>query len=391
VSLRELPPEQAITSRWRHLRYVPLAILVVLVILATVVGVAVKRSQPAPTAEPPSASEEPVADRLPDECHRPVAPPTTQPWAAANKAASEEVWVSHADDLATPYVLGEDGWVFWGDIQNNNFSQAIGRRTLSAEELSAWHTYLANLDTELSAEGIELYVVIAPAKWAIYPENLPEWAKAIRGPGPLDQLMEVGGDLPLVDLRAPLTEESSETQTYSRVNSHWSSFGAYTGWNAIADCIVANQPDVGLEPLPLEGVTLVDDFNEYGDYDIELETPDWTEPVFAEPLAPVEISAAGADPVTVDGSRWTSFDDLPATTHTEGAPSDASVLFVSDSFGVVMSPYIQQAFTDIRTLRHNLDGDPSIRPDIADVALATRPDIVILEITQRHLNLPPTP
>lgn len=389
MSLRELPPEQAITDRWRHLRYVPLVILVVLVIIATGVGLAVRSAQPAATPETPGGTEGPAADRLPEECHRPVPPPTTQPWAAANAAASEAVWASHADDLSQAYVLGEDDWVFWGDIQNNNFSQAVGRRTLSPEELNSWHTYFANLDTELAAEGIELYIVIAPAKWAIYPENLPEWAQAIRGPGPLDQLMEVGGDLPLVDVRAALIEESEETQTYSRVNSHWSAFGAYTGWNAIADCIVANQPDVGLEPLAIDGVEVADDYNEYADYGIELDEPDWTEPVFAEPLAPVELSAAGADPVTVEGERWTFFSDLPATTHTEGAPSDKSVLFASDSFGVVMSPYITQAFSDIRTLRHNLDGDPSIRPDIADVALATRPDIVILEITQRHLNLPP--
>jgi hypothetical protein len=42
-------------------------------------------------------------------------------------------------------------------------------------------------------------------------------------------------------------------------------------------------------------------------------------------------------------------------------------------------------------VRHNLDGDPSIRPDIVTLARALRPDVVILEITQRHLNLPPAP
>ncbi len=390
MSLRELPPEQAITDKWRHLRYVPLVILLVLIIIATGVGIVVKRTQVAPTPEFPDAGETPTETRLPEECTPDVSIPDTEPWSAANSAASEQEWAEHAADLSNPYVMGEDGWVFWNDVQNNNFSQAVGRRYLTAEELAAWHSYFADLDAQLSAVDIELYIVVAPAKWAVYPDELPVWAQALRGPGPLDQLLAAGGDLPLVDLRAQLQNASAEAQTYSRVNSHWSSYGAYEGWNAIADCILANQPDIGLTPIPLESVAIGDDLNEFEPYGISNEEPDWTEPVFAEPLLPVELTAAGAEPVVVDGDRWTLFDEMPAQTHTEGAPSHSDVLFVGDSFGVVMSPYLQQAFTDVRQLRHNLDGDPSIRPDIAQLALATRPDIVIVEITQRHLNLPPS-
>ncbi len=390
MSLRELPPEQAITDKWRHLRYVPLVILLVLIIVATGVGIVVKRTQATPTTEFPDAGETPTETRLPDECTPEVSLPDANPWDAANSAASEQEWASHAEDLVNPYVVGEDGWVFWNDIQNNNFSQAIGRRYLTAEELAAWHSYFADLDAQLSAVDIELYIVVAPAKWAVYPDELPAWAQELRGPGPLDQLLAAGGDLPLVDLRAQLQDASAEAQTYSRVNSHWTSYGAYEGWNAIADCIVANQPDIGLTPIPLASVAVGDDLNEFEQYGLGNEEPDWTEPVFAEPLLPVELTAAGEDPIVVDGDRWTLFDEMPAETHTEGAPSNADVLFVGDSFGVVMSPYLQQAFTDVRQLRHNLDGDLSIRPDIAQLALATRPDIVIVEITQRHLNLPPS-
>lgn len=391
MSLRELPPGQSDNlDRWRHLRYVPLVILLVLAIIATVVGLWVERTA-APVAGPvvpePSASAD--AGRLPDECSPAVEAPASQAWSGNAAAASEQVWSSNAAETANAYVLGRDDWVFWGDIQNNNFSQAIGRRFLSADELAAWHSYFADLDAQLSAEGIELYIVVAPAKWAVYPDELPAWTDDIRGSGPLDQLMAAGGDLPLVDLRAQLQDASAEAQTYSRVNSHWTSFGAYEGWNAIASCITANQPEVALSSIALADVATSGGFNEFEPYDIA-DTEDWTEPEFTEPLLPVELTAKDADPETVPGDRWTTFDDLPAETNTVGAQADASLLFVGDSFGIVMSPYLQQAFTHTRQVRHNLDGDPSIQPDIATLALATRPDVVIVEITQRHLNAPPT-
>ncbi|MDH6182039.1 hypothetical protein M2152_002221 [Microbacteriaceae bacterium SG_E_30_P1] len=391
MSLRELPPEQTISSRWTHLRYVPLVILVVLVVVATGVGLWARSNQAAPpTPDPAGTPAAPVAQRLPDVCRTPTEVPSAAPWSADNAGASEAVWNEHAEETAN-VVLGQDRWVFWGDLQNNNFSQALGRRTLSAEELESWRSYIANLDTTLTEAGIEFYVVIAPAKWAIYPEELPTWAESIRGPGPLDQLMAAGGDLPLIDLRESLREASAETQTFSRYNSHWTSFGALTGWNTIAECLNANEADLAITPNPIDGVTLVEDYNEFGNYGVELEEADWTEPVFTPPLAPIELTIAGGDPSTIEGNRWTTFDDMPALSRNESAATDASVLFAGDSFGIIMSPYYQQAFREVRTLRHNLDADPSERPDIAELALATRPDIVILEIAQRHLNRPPTP
>jgi hypothetical protein len=389
MSLRELPPGQGENlNRWRHVRYVPLVILVILAIVAAGVGLWVKVEQRSSAVGAPSpVPTETVSTRLPELCAPPVDLPEAQPWSAENAAASEQVWADHAAELGAT-VEGRDDWVFWGDVQNNNFSQALGRRYLSPDELAAWHTYFANLDTELSAAGIELYIVVAPAKWAVYPQELPEWSDSIRGTGPLDQLVAGGADLPLVDLRAQLQDASAQAQTFSRVNSHWTSFGAYEGWNAVAECITANQPDIALAPIPISGVTVSGGFNEYPDYGIE-DTEDWTAPEFVEPLLPVELSAAGADPTTVPGERWTTFPDLPAETETVGAQSDDTLLFVGDSFGVVLSPYLQQAFAHTRQVRHNLDGDPSIQPDIASLALATRPDVVIFEITQRHLNAPP--
>ena len=389
MSLRELPPEQSInTSRWRHLRYVPLVVLVILAAILVPVGYVVGHSE-VPVTPAPEATPTATTERLPETCHPAVAAPAQEPWQGDSAEASEATFASHADDLAQPYVEGQDGWVFWGDVQANNFSQALGRRSLSPDELNQWHTYFATLDAGLKAEGIPLYVVIAPAKWSVYGDELPAWSQELRGSGPLDQLVAAGSDLPLIDLRAPLRAAAEDTQVYSRLNSHWSDYGALVGWNAIANCITASSDEfAGLAPLDASGTTNAD-FNEFADYGFTNPSPDWTIPTFETPLQPVSLSRDGSPAEVVDGDTRIAFADLPATTDLATAQTDKSLLFVGDSYGVIMSPYLQQSFSHTQQVRHYLDGDPSIQPDIMTLARTLKPDVVILEITQRHLNFPP--
>jgi SGNH hydrolase-like domain, acetyltransferase AlgX len=391
MSLRELPPDQSVNrSRWRKVRYVPLSLLVIVAILAAAVGFIISRTPPPAVTE--VADPAPVVQRLPEVCQPPIPSPASEPWQGEASTVSEQTWVDHADEMTEAYIAGQDGYVFWGDIQAANLSQAIGRRSLSPEELQQWRTYIQELDANLSAEGVELYVVVTPAKWDVYPEELPGWAGEIKGSGPLDQLMAAGVDLPLIDLRAQLRTAAVENPVYSRVNSHWTEYGAYVGWNAITKCIVANQPELdSLQPLPITGVSVGEDQNEFANYGIVNPQPDWTVPEFASPLLPFTRTSAREASVVEPGFTRTELDDLPAETVTEGAQSGESVLVVRDSFGSSLSVYFQQAFEKTNQVRHNFDGDRNQQPDVMTLANAYKPDMIILQIAQRHLNFPPGP
>jgi hypothetical protein len=310
-------------------------------------------------------------------------------WQGSLAAASEETWKSHSADLQNPYVLGEDGWADWGDVQANNFSQVLGRRFLTADELQRWHSYFAKLDAGLTAEGIPFYIVVAPAKFSIYSNELPAWAQPIRGSGPFDQLLAASPDLPIVDLRPALIAESAKTQVYSRLNSHWSDYGAYVAWNTITECIKASsQGFAGLSAIPISGTTTTE-FNEFANYGLTSAGPDWTMPTFVNPLSQVSLAANGAPAKLVDGSRRTGLADLPATTDVESAQVDKSLLLFGDSFTSIMSPYVAHAFSHTQLVRHNFDGDPATQPDVLTLARTLKPSVVIIEIAQRHLNFPP--
>lgn len=403
MSLRELPPDQAAPSRrtlWGRLHYVPLVFLLVCVLIATVGGIYIRdrnarlvAEAAANEAKPASmAAVQPGDPALPESCAPVVKHPAHEMWLEGQKAEAQAVWDANTVALAdSPVVVGQHGWVFWNDVQALNFSQAVGRRLLSATEADAWYTYLDTMRDELAAQGIPFYVALTPAKWGVYPQELPAWAEEIRGSGPLDQLQARYPDLPIIDMRTPLREESATTNVFSKVNSHWTDYGAYVGWNFIAQCIEETAPNVGdFTPVPIDGVALGPDHNEFEPYGIKNDAPDWTVPDYAAALRPVTVTSADGTTSITDGTQPTGLMTLPATTETDGAQSQSSALVLRDSFGDSMSMPLQQAFSTTWQVRHNLDAAAADRPDVAKLVSEHHPDVVILQLAQRHLNFPPS-
>jgi alginate O-acetyltransferase complex protein AlgJ len=375
----------------RRLRYVPLALLVVAGIVAGSVGYGVDRHQqqiadaPAPVvAETPDAGD-PVAEA----CRPAVEPPAAEPW-LDDAVASEATWAAHADEVGAPVLVGLDGWADWNDVQADNLSQAIGRSTLSNDEVGRWSSYLAVLDAELDSRGIPFYVVVTPMKWAVYPEKLPRWLQDLRGSGPIDQMMAAAGDLPLIDVRAPLREAAESDPVFSRVNSHWTSYGAAVAWEQITRCLAATSPALtGLSTVPYDGVEALPGSNEFAPYGVESSVDDATVPVFTEPLAEVTRTDAQGATSTLPGETPTQLAQLPVETVTAGAQSDLSAFVMRDSFGDALSVYMQQSFAHTWQHSNGIDSSSGAVAALLAQIEEVQPDVVILQFAGRYLALPP--
>ena len=400
MSLRELPPEQSEPPRQTlrgKLRFVPLVVLVVLSLIATVVGWGVRdandqraRNVAANTQPAPLTQRTGVAAALPADCRPPVTPPAQELW-LTKPAQAQAVWDANYPPIAKdPFLTGQDGWVFWNDQEASNFSQAVGRRILSRAEVATWRTYLTTMRDDLAAKGIPFYIVVTPANWDVYPQELPVWASGIRGSGPLDQLLAAAPDLPLVDVRAQLRAASVENPVFSRLNSHWTDYGALVAWNSIASCIRQATPAMSaLAPLATTGVTIGPAHNEYAPYGLVDENRDWTLPSYSTPLKPVSVSDSSGNVTTVEGEQATDLALLPVSTQTSGAQVDKTLLILRDSFGGGLSIPLQQSFARTEQVRHNFDYPANTRPRIADLVSKDHPDIVILQLAERYLTFPP--
>ena len=374
------------THRWR---LVPFIALIVLVVAATVAG-AVWRSQQSPLGEgviePTAAPGTPLSDA----CTPAFEEPSVDPWAGDPAVESEAIWQTHVDALGGYWVEGDDGHVLLGEPHWSNLSQAVGRTQLAPEHVDAWNGYLSNMRADLAAQGRDLYVVVAPAKWQIMPEVLPDWMEQLRGPGNFAQLQQELPNVPWVDVRPAMLEESATTAMYAPLNSHWTDYAASVAFEQIADCMRASDASLASMPeLPVEGADVTLDRNDFAGVGVQREPgPDWTVPVWSEEPADMTITGPDGTEREADAATSTDMAGLPITTSTPAAPMPQHVLLVRDSTGDQIGPMFQTMFQHTTQIRASLEA-PAGMPDVAAEAEAAGADVVVLVLAQRYLQVVP--
>lgn len=281
-------------------------------------------------------------------------------------------------------VMGRDGWMFLGDVQNANFSQAIGRRQLSEAEIGNWSTQVAAQEQWLATRGIPMMFVVGPAKWGVYGDKLPAWSDDIRREQPFDQVLGAHPELPLVDLREPVAAAREQAETYSPLNSHWTNYGAYVGWTALAPQI---EQLVG-EPVAVPALDSVEHTFGHSEFEVSMgiRTPNpWTEPVLADELPTRTATGGDGTLIELSGLDQTSLLDLPRTTTNPDAGNDLTALVLRDSMGDALSPYLESSFGTLVQVRHNID-NPAETPNLQAMVDLLQPDVVIYEMAERHFN-----
>lgn len=378
---------------WRPIRDVPLVILAVLSVIAAVVGWTVSYHLNAVGSQPasitPAAGSRTLPPAVASSCRAPVTAPKSEPWINGDPKA-QQTWSDNQANLSKPVVLGRNGWAFYNDQVEENFSQALGRRYLSVKEARAWHDYFAPLATALKAQGIQLTIEITPSASSVYPQQLPSWTDDIRGSLPLDQLLAASPDLPIVDFRAALRQASADNAVYTPVNSHWTDWGGYIGWKVYAACNAALYPSAPAVWVPaVNGVSQTGIFNEYASYGVPDAEPKWTVPDFAAPMAAVSMTDSTGATTTAAGGTPLDLSKLPASTTTEGSQTSQSALILRDSMGNALSTYWEQEFHQTWQIQHRYD-DWSNPPNYKALVDQYKPNVVIIQLAERHLANAPT-
>lgn len=397
AGLTGLPEGQELRPRqrwWRRLTYLPLVMLGILSVLALVAGVVVAASLESRATSPAAVSPvgdwpQTAADAL---CRPEVATSDDEPW-LDDPSSAEAAWQEHADAVAQPYLVGPNGWIFWSDEIDQYASQAVGRVNLSQLDVDRWVDHLTSLRDGFAADGIEFYVIVTPSTSSVYPEELPEWMQALRGSTSMDQLAAAAGGLPLIDLRAGLIEQKSDdAHLFSWSNSHWTDFGAYASWSQISACVNEIYPsERPLQVPPIEGTRVIGDFNEWASFGVESPGADWAVPVYSEPLREVTRTRDDGSVETVPGEATTDASILPVTTEVSESTTGKKALVFRDSMGGGLSPLWQQSYSTTWQFWHRYRADFEDPVSYRDYVAQYAPDVVVLQIAERHLlNAPPS-
>lgn len=252
-------------------------------------------------------------------------------------------------------IAGKDGFLFFEET----LADFQGTRPWTQQETAALTDKLAALRDELSGEGRELIVLIAPNKNTIYPEMMPDHMLPAREDG-LERINAalVNGGLHVLDAGKLLKEHKTEGLLYYRGDTHWNARGAEIVYRELMRMTGTAVP-TQIQASYAAGQA----------GDLLLLCQPGTQPV--EPDAVPELERVYR---TVRPMR--SLND--ARIQTACTSADLSMLVVRDSFGEGLFPYLANTAGNLVFSRSD--------KDVPGQARAADARWIVVEIAQRNLR-----
>lgn len=282
-------------------------------------------------------------------------------------------------------IIGKDGWLYLGDQYDKTLSVARRGTTLADIE-SARKIGLATQAWEQwsKLKGTSLYrVMLAPNKSTIYPEFLPDWAQPAADSVTDTLLANVSRDI-YVDTRTALIAAKPQflESLYYKTDTHWNELGAWVAFRAFA--IEIARTDASLRWLSDQQIRVLSIKKRHrGDLARFL----W----MAETLrdSDVRIKIAIDTPIVTEAynletEHHTESDVNPAKlllVKSKHALNQKRVLWIHDSFGDAILPYMAATFTETLHTHYAFITDPA---RLAQLIGTYQPDFVFITVVERY-------
>jgi hypothetical protein len=142
-------------------------------------------------------------------------------------------------------LIGKNDWLYYTDGSD----MATLRRTplFAAEEVKEWARALEARRIWLNQRGIKFLVVIAPSKFSVYPEFVPDQYTQLNKTSRREQLvreLKSKTNVPFIDLLDTMIEARKKGQVYYKTDTHWNVRGGATAASKIASSIRTWLPEI---------------------------------------------------------------------------------------------------------------------------------------------------
>ncbi|MDT5295030.1 MAG: alginate O-acetyltransferase complex protein AlgJ [Acidobacteriota bacterium] len=285
------------------------------------------------------------------------------------QAAFKVDWL--ASSSSPDVMLGKDGWLFHSGAKEVELFS--GSEPFTEAKLANWRQSLEGIRDRLKANGAQFILTFAPEKQTIYPEHLPDGLIRVREESRQDQLIrylkEQHSDIHIVDLRPALREAKTANQVYFRTDTHWNDLGAFAAYRALAAEL--GRDFKAIHPLSASDVEFYD-VPRSGDLAGML----GLRGVLTEAGVNLRLKQPHA---RFEGN---CFDPGQCVSEKDDAALPRLVMY-RDSFSSYMLACVAEHFS--RAV-YVWDIEWKLSPALIE---AERPDVVVLEMVERNLMLPP--
>ena len=258
---------------------------------------------------------------------------------------------------------GEDGWLYLDHDGNDSVGQYTGRVTLSAAAEHSWRVHFERMVALRAELGFAFVQLFAPSKESVYEAWYPHRARraAIR---PIEAVLAlVPEGLPVLYPCAELAPRPGRLDTYDKGDTHWNHLGAAIAAELAVQAVGRSMPaalSFGYKTRP-----------RYGDLDSKIP---------GRPAGDVlELARRNTD-VTVEFDSELNNRGRVVVMHNPKAPEGSIVIF-GDSFANRLRLPLNYAFRRMVFVHANTVDAEFLRME--------RPDVVIAEMTERFVILPP--
>ncbi len=295
-------------------------------------------------------------------------------------------------------VVGKSGWLFLGDHYEESVSvkrRPAGEGDLAtaqrfADQTKAW-------DRWYREHGVETWrILICADKDSIYPDLLPRWDRPVDGTA-TDLAIQRADSPIVVDSRPALRQarHAGGLPLYLRTDTHWTDGGAWVAYRALAQSWMKDEP--GLAWLRESDVALAASTQPSGDLahllSVSDDRPDASVAATVAPAFEAQRTQENTllrKPVAFLAAARLKPQALVVFIRSPHALNARRLLWMRDSFGTAMLPFMAATFTEIV----EVDRDVSNPQRVATLVAQFKPDLVLDSVAERNarsgkLQMPP--
>ena len=287
-------------------------------------------------------------------------------------------------------IIGKDDWLYLGNDHANTVTAARSgvdasyiRIALSKKrKLDAWGEFFAS-------KGVQDFkVLVGPNKSSIYSEYLPDWFK-ISENNKVDLLNSVTENKYYIYPRSALLEAKdldNAHELYYKTDTHWNRLGAWIAFDDFIKKIQKDNPEINYDlravlqdPVAIHGNDLS------GFLRLTLELKDQQQVVEFLPNTPIKTQCHifyTREHVECAHNPEIISQPEPLLVTAVGAQNNKKVLWIRDSFGTALSPYMSRVFSNIVQVHYDHLNQEKLVKLVDDF----KPDYVFVTIVERSID-----
>ncbi|QMI05464.1 hypothetical protein [Citrobacter sp. RHB25-C09] len=283
-------------------------------------------------------------------------------------------------------LIGKDGWLFLGDSFAKTLTKKIRGASVSDTDLinvrkanTAWNEFFRK-------NGVQDFkLIIGPDKDSVYTDKLPEWDMHAHDTV-LDSLLHSNTEL-YVDTITPLLQEKVKTDKplYYHTDTHWNSYGAAIAFNALASAMQLKHTDLKW-PGPFTSKDFKMAEGRAGDLAAFLRVKNVKEELVylddaainqtnikiydfktGKLMSDKRLSVIGAPPT-------------PVLVVSDNALNNDRVLWLRDSYGTAMSPFMSITFKEVLQVHQG-----KVTPELLQIMVKSfKPKFIFITSVERE-------